>query len=115
VPRLQETRYGCCDDGHTIAEGPRGEGCPSSSRLCRESQHGCCPDGVTSAIGKQFSRLILFQFAHCTITGGKVRKPWRAEEPLCRKLIIGSSYLTDKDREISSVTGPRHSWIVIQG
>jgi len=50
--RMQETRYGCCDDGHTIAEGPRGEGCPSTQRLCRDSQYGCCPDGLTSAAGQ---------------------------------------------------------------
>jgi len=49
---MQETRYGCCDDGVTIAEGPRGEGCPSVSQLCRDSQFGCCPDGVTAAVGQ---------------------------------------------------------------
>jgi len=52
VLRLQETRYGCCDDGVTMAEGPRGEGCPFISQLCRDTQFGCCPDGVTAAEGK---------------------------------------------------------------
>ena len=56
VLRMQETRYGCCDDGVTIAEGPRDEGCPTISWLCRDSQFGCCPDGVTAAAGQSVAK-----------------------------------------------------------
>ncbi|XP_030069873.1 papilin isoform X2 [Microcaecilia unicolor] len=41
--------YGCCQDGHTPASGPSGQGCPFST--CLHSRYGCCPDGITAAQG----------------------------------------------------------------
>ena len=45
----QDSEYGCCKDGRTLAQGPNGKGCG-----CETSEFGCCPDGVTEAEGKLF-------------------------------------------------------------
>ncbi|XP_056403044.1 papilin isoform X2 [Hyla sarda] len=55
------SRYGCCPDGVTAAEGRNNEGCPSErntradtlmpSDECRTSQYGCCFDNVNKASG----------------------------------------------------------------
>ncbi|XP_074091879.1 papilin [Macrotis lagotis] len=41
--------HGCCPDGHTVAAGPLGYGCPRIS--CQQSRYGCCHDGVSAALG----------------------------------------------------------------
>ncbi|NXD79466.1 PPN protein, partial [Halcyon senegalensis] len=41
--------HGCCPDGHTLASGPLGRGCPFST--CHQNRYGCCPDGVSAAQG----------------------------------------------------------------
>lgn len=43
------TKFGCCEDGKTIAQGPDKEGCG-----CEASQFGCCADGITAAQGELF-------------------------------------------------------------
>eukprot|EP00106_Octopus_bimaculoides_P008128 XP_014775570.1 PREDICTED: papilin-like [Octopus bimaculoides] len=48
----QDTRYGCCDDRQTAAQGPDKEGCPE--RTCAVSRYGCCPDGVAFARGPEY-------------------------------------------------------------
>nr|CAD7403319.1 unnamed protein product [Timema cristinae] len=47
-----ETEFKCCSDGVSPAEGPNEEGCPPS--LCKETLFGCCPDGVNIAEGNDF-------------------------------------------------------------
>ncbi|KAM3917998.1 papilin isoform 1-T2 [Leptodactylus fuscus] len=56
----RRSRYGCCSDGVTAAQGPNNEGCPSErntredtmpSDECRTSQYGCCFDNVNRASG----------------------------------------------------------------
>lgn len=44
APCAQE-RFGCCQDNHTPAHGPNGEGC------CLETPFGCCLDNVNAARG----------------------------------------------------------------
>ena len=49
------SRYGCCPDGVSEAEGDNYLGCPSSDPIargaCIETYYGCCIDGVTPAKG----------------------------------------------------------------
>ena len=49
------TRYGCCPDGITEAEGDNYFGCPVGDTIsrgaCVETEFGCCLDGQTSAKG----------------------------------------------------------------
>ncbi|XP_046998769.1 papilin isoform X1 [Schistocerca americana] len=47
-----ETKYGCCPDEVSPAKGPHWEGCPPS--LCAETLFGCCPDNVSIAEGNDF-------------------------------------------------------------
>ena len=47
---VQGTKYGCCDDGQTVAEGPNGEGCVQIAS-CADMLYGCCSDGLTPANG----------------------------------------------------------------
>uniref|UniRef100_F7BTW4 Papilin n=1 Tax=Monodelphis domestica TaxID=13616 RepID=F7BTW4_MONDO len=49
-PDCRHSLHGCCPDGHTVAPGPLGRGCPRIS--CQQSTYGCCPDGVSSALGR---------------------------------------------------------------
>ncbi|XP_040458412.1 papilin isoform X1 [Falco naumanni] len=44
-----QSPHGCCPDGHTLASGPLGRGCPFST--CHRNRYGCCPDGVSAAQG----------------------------------------------------------------
>ncbi|NXI14665.1 PPN protein, partial [Irena cyanogastra] len=44
-----QSPHGCCPDGHTLALGPLGRGCPFST--CHQNRYGCCPDGVSAAQG----------------------------------------------------------------
>ncbi|NXG74017.1 PPN protein, partial [Baryphthengus martii] len=44
-----QSPHGCCPDGHTLASGPLGRGCPFSN--CHRNRYGCCPDGVSAAQG----------------------------------------------------------------
>ncbi|XP_027651647.2 papilin isoform X1 [Falco peregrinus] len=44
-----QSPHGCCPDGHTLASGPLGRGCPFST--CHQNRYGCCPDGVSAAQG----------------------------------------------------------------
>ena len=48
------SRYGCCEDGETRAEGPNYFCCPGTEESiggCAGTMHGCCPDGSTAALG----------------------------------------------------------------
>ncbi|CAL8391934.1 unnamed protein product [Gadus morhua 'NCC'] len=45
----QQSRYGCCADGHTTATGLRNTGCPGGD--CVRTRYGCCIDGITAAQG----------------------------------------------------------------
>lgn len=45
----ENTKYKCCSDGRTLAEGPNFAGC-----TCDASQYGCCPDGIEEAQGENF-------------------------------------------------------------
>ncbi|XP_075699471.1 papilin isoform X2 [Rhinoderma darwinii] len=57
----RRSRYGCCSDGVTEAQGSNNEGCPSDrntrvdpsppSDECRTSQYGCCFDNLNKASG----------------------------------------------------------------
>lgn len=50
----QATLYGCCDDELTAAQGPNQEGCDEiegSGEPCNQTEYGCCSDGVTAATG----------------------------------------------------------------
>lgn len=57
----RRSRFGCCSDGVTAAQGSNNEGCPSErntradplmpSDECRTSQYGCCFDNVNRASG----------------------------------------------------------------
>ncbi|XP_040267540.1 papilin isoform X1 [Bufo bufo] len=57
----RRSRYGCCSDGVTFAQGFNNEGCPSErntradlsmpSGECRTSTYGCCFDNVNKASG----------------------------------------------------------------
>ncbi|NXU27384.1 PPN protein, partial [Thalassarche chlororhynchos] len=44
-----QSPHGCCPDGHTLASGPLGRGCPFST--CHRNRYGCCPDGLSAAQG----------------------------------------------------------------
>ncbi|XP_020841996.1 papilin isoform X2 [Phascolarctos cinereus] len=52
-----QSLHGCCPDGHTVARGPLGHGCPRM--LCQQSRYGCCPDGVSSALGPNLTGCLL--------------------------------------------------------
>ena len=55
-PSCERSRFGCCLDGATPAEGPAYLGCDweSSGEICEETTYGCCPDGVTAADGENY-------------------------------------------------------------
>ncbi|XP_043838694.1 papilin isoform X2 [Dromiciops gliroides] len=57
--------HGCCPDGHTVAPGPSGHGCPRIS--CQQSRYGCCPDGASSALGPNL--------AGCPLSSGSRHGP----------------------------------------
>ncbi|CAG5866808.1 unnamed protein product [Menidia menidia] len=52
-----QSYYGCCPDGRTTSQGPRGLGCPQdpaptpAQSSCLQTSYGCCSDGVTAAHG----------------------------------------------------------------
>ncbi|XP_071768905.2 papilin isoform X1 [Centroberyx gerrardi] len=52
-----QSYYGCCPDGRSTAQGPRGQGCPRGPAptpvqpSCVQTSYGCCQDGVTAAQG----------------------------------------------------------------
>ncbi|KAK0412851.1 hypothetical protein QR680_006447 [Steinernema hermaphroditum] len=47
-----KTKFGCCPDWYTAAEGENHAGCPQFVLgNCNETEHGCCPDEVTLARG----------------------------------------------------------------
>ncbi|KAK6026394.1 Kunitz/Bovine pancreatic trypsin inhibitor domain protein, partial [Ostertagia ostertagi] len=50
-PTCAGSLYGCCKDRKTIAFGPHYAGCERSSFPCELSEHGCCADGETAALG----------------------------------------------------------------
>ncbi|KAM9294417.1 papilin [Gastrophryne carolinensis] len=57
----RQSRFGCCPDGQTPAQGSNNEGCPGDrntradsqmpSDECRTSKYGCCFDNVNKASG----------------------------------------------------------------
>ncbi|XP_034936854.1 papilin isoform X2 [Chelonus insularis] len=47
-----ETKFGCCPDGVSVATGPNNDDCPSSH--CNETLFGCCQNGITPAEGNDF-------------------------------------------------------------
>lgn len=54
VEACEESQFGCCPDGITVAEDADGSGCPSLTAACEDSKFGCCPDGNTVAQGADF-------------------------------------------------------------
>ncbi|XP_023705293.1 papilin isoform X5 [Cryptotermes secundus] len=50
--KCEDTKFGCCPDGSTVAEGPFSKGCPQP-KTCEETEYGCCPDGVSPAKGRK--------------------------------------------------------------
>ncbi|XP_021914576.1 papilin isoform X2 [Zootermopsis nevadensis] len=50
--KCEDTKFGCCPDGSTLAEGPFSKGCPQPA-TCEETEFGCCPDAVSPAKGKK--------------------------------------------------------------
>ena len=48
----KESRFGCCPDEVSPADGPDNEGCPESQ--CAESLFGCCQDKISYAQGNDF-------------------------------------------------------------
>ncbi|XP_061467221.1 papilin isoform X2 [Rhineura floridana] len=49
VQGCSQSPHGCCSDGHTVAAGPFGQGCPFDT--CHQSRYGCCPDGISPSQG----------------------------------------------------------------
>ncbi|CAE1165522.1 PAPLN [Acanthosepion pharaonis] len=49
-----ETRYGCCPDGITPADGPNEAGCG-----CKASRFGCCPDRINAARGPDYAGCVI--------------------------------------------------------
>lgn len=49
----KDTKFGCCPDGVSPAQGKKTKGCPEE--LCLSSLFGCCEDGKTEAEGPEFS------------------------------------------------------------
>ncbi|CAH1111392.1 unnamed protein product, partial [Psylliodes chrysocephalus] len=50
IKGCQKTKFGCCWDNITPAEGPFDKGCPTP-HTCKEAKYGCCDDGVSAALG----------------------------------------------------------------
>jgi len=49
---LQQTQFGCCDDGQTPAQDSLGDGCPTRTTItCEAMAFGCCSDGLSPANG----------------------------------------------------------------
>lgn len=49
ISTCKETKYGCCPDEVSPAEGPNDENCPEVA--CLFTLYGCCPDNKTIALG----------------------------------------------------------------
>ncbi|KAK4885313.1 hypothetical protein RN001_001584 [Aquatica leii] len=47
----RKSKYGCCIDKITPAQGPFDKNCPIIT-TCKETKFGCCEDGVSIALGK---------------------------------------------------------------
>ncbi|NXY81156.1 PPN protein, partial [Alcedo cyanopectus] len=99
--------HGCCPDGHTLALGPLGRGCPFST--CHQNRYGCCPDGVSAAQGPnnmgcpQYHRDVQVNRNEPTAASPTASQASSQQQPLgeCR----GSTYGCCSDG-VASAAGP---------
>ncbi|NXL17215.1 PPN protein, partial [Setophaga kirtlandii] len=103
-----QSPHGCCPDGHTLASGPLGRGCPFST--CHKNRYGCCPDGVSAAQGPnnigcpQYYRDIRTRQNHPTTTTPAASQALSQQQPSgeCRGSMYGCCF-----DNVASAKGPR--------
>ncbi|KAL9849555.1 papilin isoform 1-T1 [Geothlypis trichas] len=103
-----QSPHGCCPDGHTLASGPLGRGCPFST--CHQNRYGCCPDGVSAAQGPnnfgcpQYYRDIQTNQNHPTTTTPAASQALSQQQPSgeCRGSMYGCCF-----DNVASAKGPR--------
>ncbi|XP_039561522.1 papilin isoform X4 [Passer montanus] len=103
-----QSPHGCCPDGHTLALGPRGRGCPFST--CHQNRYGCCPDGVSAAQGPnnigcpQYYHDIRMRQNHPTATTPAASQALSQQHPSgeCRGSMYGCCF-----DNVASAKGPQ--------
>ncbi|NXB58383.1 PPN protein, partial [Struthidea cinerea] len=103
-----QSLHGCCPDGHTLALGPWGRGCPFST--CHQNRYGCCPDGLSAAQGPnnmgcpQYYRDIQRRQNHPTATTPAASQALSQQHPSreCRGSVYGCCF-----DNVASASGPR--------
>ncbi|NXG02073.1 PPN protein, partial [Sakesphorus luctuosus] len=100
--------HGCCPDGHTLASGPLGRGCPFST--CHQNRYGCCPDGLSAAQGPnnmgcpQYRRDVQTSQNHPTLATTTASQALSQQHPPgeCRSSMYGCCF-----DNVASASGPR--------